>query len=77
MIFLQFFLCNYYPHHFLLNFISNQSIDIRILVMFLLAEPHFGATWPFFLNVKNLLIESAKKRVAKLSCVAQTAEERI
>jgi hypothetical protein len=30
----------------LLNFISNQSIDIRILVMFLLAEPHFAMTIP-------------------------------
>ena len=37
---------------FLFNFPHLENI-IVITAIFLLAEPHFGATWPFFINKRN------------------------
>ena len=36
----------------LYNF-NNYENFLVFLTLLLLAEPHFGATWPFFLNKKN------------------------
>ncbi|MDB9743439.1 hypothetical protein OAM70_04270 [Pelagibacteraceae bacterium] len=36
----------------LLNFPAYESLII-FLTLFILAEPHFGATWPFFLDKQN------------------------
>ena len=38
----------------LLKFFSNQSVDIRLLVMFLIAEPHFAMTIPLLWGYRVL-----------------------
>ena len=42
-----------YGFSFDLNFILDSNVDIRLLVMFLLAEPHFAMTIPLLVGYRS------------------------
>ena len=54
LLFAVLFLLAFQPDILLSNFFSNQSLDIRILIMFLIAEPHFAMTIPLLWGYKVL-----------------------
>ena len=45
----------------ILYFFPNYEKELILITILILAEPHFGATWPFFINKINLTYINEKK----------------
>ena len=58
LIFALFFLVGLNDFSFSLSFLDIQNIDVRIIVMFILAEPHFAMTIPLLYGYRHKFVES-------------------